>query len=116
MGFVALHELLRQSRQRRRRRARTARLAGLGKRLWNQVAVDHTRYAVDTAPVVVLDTYEHAYHLDFGANAIACIDAVMRNVNWAAVLARTAAVSGNQALLAERSLEPGDPVDLRRHV
>src|SRR5712692_9208760 len=27
--------------------------------------------------------YEHAYHIDFGANAAACIDAAMRNIDWA---------------------------------
>ena len=71
------------------------------KRFWNQIAADHTQCAVDAAPVLVLDMYEHAYHLDFGANATAYIDAFMRNVNWAAVLRRIAAVSGNQALPAE---------------
>ena len=71
------------------------------KRFWNQIAADHTECAVDAAPVLVLDMYEHAYHLDFGANATAYIDAFMRNVNWAAVLKRIAAVTGNQALPAE---------------
>ena len=63
--------------------------------------MDHTQCAVDAAPVLVLDMYEHAYHLDFGANATAYIDAFMRNVNWAAVIRRIAAVCGDQALPAE---------------
>src|SRR5262249_39265705 len=71
------------------------------KRFWNQIAMDHTQGAVDAAPVLVLDMYEHAYHLDFGANATAYIDAFMRNVNWVAVLKRIAAVSGGQALPEE---------------
>ena len=58
------------------------------KRFWNQIAMDHTQCAVDAAPVLVLDMYEHAYHLDFGANATAYIDAF-------------AAVCGDQALPAE---------------
>lgn len=41
------------------------------KRLWNQIASDHSQAAVDAAPVLALDMYEHAYHLDFGANATA---------------------------------------------
>jgi Fe-Mn family superoxide dismutase len=45
------------------------------RRLWNQIAFDHTQAAVDAAPVLALDMYEHAYHLDFGANATAYIDA-----------------------------------------
>src|SRR5438874_12739880 len=71
------------------------------RRFWNQVATDHTQCAVDAAPVLVLDMYEHAYHLDFGANATAYIDAFMTNVNWAAVIRRIAAVCGDQALPAE---------------
>jgi superoxide dismutase, Fe-Mn family len=71
------------------------------KRFWNQIAGDHTQCAVDSAPVLVLDMYEHAYHLDFGANATAYVDAFMRNVNWAAVLRRIAAASSAQALPSE---------------
>jgi len=74
-------------------------------RLYNQIAVDHTQAAVDTAPVLVLDMYEHAYHIDFGANATAYVDAFMRNVDWAAVTRRIGAAS------ADRPLPPDDPVD-----
>src|SRR5882762_10603100 len=62
------------------------------KRLWNQIATDHTQAAVDAAPVLALDMYEHAYHMDFGANATAYVDAFMRNVDWTAVTGRMAAV------------------------
>src|SRR5437660_9424630 len=71
------------------------------RRLVNQVAFDHSQAAVDAAPVLALDMYEHAYHMDFGANATAYIDAFMRNVDWAAVIRRIAAVCGDQALPAE---------------
>lgn len=50
-------------------------------RLWNQLAPDHSQCAVDAAPLLALDMYEHAYHLDFGANATAYIDAFMRNID-----------------------------------
>jgi len=75
------------------------------KRLWNQTASDHTQAAVDAAPVLALDMYEHAYHLDFGANATAYIDAFMRNIDWAAVTGRVAAVQG------DRTLPVDDPSD-----
>jgi len=75
------------------------------KRLWNQIASDHSQAAVDAAPVLVLDMYEHAYHTDFGANATAYIDAFMRNVDWAAVAERIAAVSADRALPRE---DPSD--------
>src|SRR5947208_1601330 len=55
------------------------------RRLHNQIALDHSQAAVDSAPVLALDMYEHAYHLDFGANATAYIDAFMRNVDWKVV-------------------------------
>ena len=75
------------------------------KQLWNQVAADHSQAAVDAAPVLVLDMYEHAYHLDFGPNVTAYIDAFMRNINWAAVGARMTAAQG------EAPLPPEDPSD-----
>ena len=75
------------------------------KRLWNQLAFDHSQAAVDAAPVLALDMYEHAYHLDFGTNATAYIDAFMRNIDWAAVTERLVAVR------SDRSLPPEDPSD-----
>ena len=75
------------------------------KQLWNQVAADHAQAAVDATPILVLDMYEHAYALDFGANATAYIDAFMRNIDWAAVSARMAAVQGEAPLPLE---DPSD--------
>ena len=75
------------------------------KELWIQTASDHTQAAVDATPVIALDMYEHAYHMDFGANARAYIDAFMRNVDWTAVAARFAAVQ------ADRPLPKEDPSD-----
>ncbi|HKX09037.1 MAG TPA: Fe-Mn family superoxide dismutase [Stellaceae bacterium] len=64
------------------------------RRLCNQIALDHAGVLVDATPVLVLDMYEHAYHIDFGANAIAYIDAFMRNINWELVGARFADAKG----------------------
>lgn len=64
------------------------------KRFWNQIATDHTQAAVDAAPV--LDMYEHAYQMDFGANARAYIDTFLRNINWETVLKRIEAARGDQ--------------------
>ena len=75
------------------------------KQLWNQVTADHSQAAVDAAPVLVLDMYEHAYHLDFGPNVTAYIDAFMRNIDWAAVGARMTAARGEAPLLLE---DPSD--------
>ena len=33
-------------------------------------------------PILALDMYEHAYHLDFGAKAGAYVDAFMKNIHW----------------------------------
>ncbi len=40
-------------------------------RLYNQIAIDHSQAMVGAAPILVLDMYEHADHLEFGANAAA---------------------------------------------
>jgi len=66
------------------------------KRFWNQIATDHTQAAVDSAPVLVLDMYEHAYQMDFGANATAYIDTFFRNINWEVVLKRIKAAQNDQ--------------------
>lgn len=58
------------------------------RRLVNQNAADHGQTVAGGIPVLALDMYEHAYHIDFGANATAYIDAFMRNIDWAAVEAR----------------------------
>jgi len=48
----------------------------------NYWAWDHMHNAVLGAPLLVLDMYEHAYHMDFGAAAGRYVDAFMANVNW----------------------------------
>ena len=51
--------------------------------LVNQWAADHTQALAGGLPVLALDMYEHAYHLDFGADAARWVDAFMANLNWA---------------------------------
>src|SRR5215471_14786949 len=60
------------------------------RKLYNQIALDNAGLLVDATPVLVLDMYEHAYHIDFGANALAYIDAFMRNIDWRVVGKRLA--------------------------
>jgi Fe-Mn family superoxide dismutase len=57
-------------------------------RLLNQSATDHRQSIAGGIPILALDMYEHAYHLDFGANATAYIASFMRNIEWAAVQGR----------------------------
>ena len=57
-------------------------------RLINQYAADHSQAIAGGIPILALDMYEHAFHIDFGANARAYIEAFMRNVEWKAVQAR----------------------------
>jgi superoxide dismutase, Fe-Mn family len=33
-------------------------------------------------PVMVFDMYEHAYHMDYGANAGAYVDNFMQGIRW----------------------------------
>jgi superoxide dismutase, Fe-Mn family len=58
------------------------------RRLVNQIAADHSQTLAGGIPILALDMYEHAFHLDFGANAAAYVEAFMRNIDWNAVQAR----------------------------
>lgn len=51
-------------------------------RLVNTWAADHTMTLGDGAPLLALDMYEHAYHLDYGAKAAAYVDAFMKVFTW----------------------------------
>lgn len=57
-------------------------------RLTNLVGTEHAHAIAGAIPVLALDMFEHAYHLEFGANATAYVAAFLRNIDWAAVLAR----------------------------
>src|SRR5580704_1339894 len=61
--------------------------------LSNVWAADHTHSLAGGTPVLALDMYEHAYHLDFGANVGAYVDAFMANIAWERVAARFAGVA-----------------------
>jgi superoxide dismutase, Fe-Mn family len=43
---------------------------------------DHLHNLPSSFPLMVLDMYEHAYHMDYGAQAAKYLDAFMLNVNW----------------------------------
>jgi Fe-Mn family superoxide dismutase len=52
------------------------------KRLVNQWAADHTTTLAGGRPLLVLDMYEHAYHMDYGAAAAKYVDIYMEAVRW----------------------------------
>lgn len=52
------------------------------RRLINNWASDHTQTLAGGTPLLALDMYEHAYHMDFGAAAGAYVDAFMKAVSW----------------------------------
>jgi Fe-Mn family superoxide dismutase len=58
------------------------------RKLINQWAADHCHTLAGGTPILALDMYEHAYHMDYGAKAAAYVDAFMRNIDWPAVQAR----------------------------
>jgi Fe-Mn family superoxide dismutase len=66
-------------------------------RMVNQWAADHTHCLAGGDILLALDMYEHAYHLDFGANAGAYVDAYMHNVRWEHVAARLHEARGRVA-------------------
>lgn len=78
----------------------TAEFAGMGKalgggsgwvlltwsprdgRLVNTWAADHSMTLAGGVPLLALDMYEHAYHMDYGANAGGYVDAFMKATSW----------------------------------
>lgn len=59
----------------------------------NYWAWDHMHNAAMGRPLLVLDMYEHAYHMDYGAAAAKYVDAFMQNVNWEEVNRRVDAIA-----------------------
>ena len=51
-------------------------------RLINQYASEHSQAIASGVPILALDMYEHAYHMDFGAAAGAYVDAFMKAISW----------------------------------
>ena len=63
-------------------------------RLVNQWAADHTMALAASSPILVLDMYEHAYAIDYGAKAGAYVDAFMKAIKWDAADERFARSAG----------------------
>ena len=77
--------------------------------LINHIASDNGQSIVGAIPILALDMYEHAYQLEFGANATAYIAAFMRNIDWPAVQAR---LDDAIAVVPPRRLEQKQFADL----
>ena len=58
------------------------------KLLENYSLADHASDPADTTPILVMDMYEHAYQMDYGAAAAKYIDAFFTNIQWDAVAKR----------------------------
>lgn len=53
--------------------------------LRNQWMWDHMHGAIAGLPLLVLDMYEHSYHMDYGSAAAKYLDAFLANLSWEAV-------------------------------
>ena len=51
-------------------------------RLINQWAADHTTMLAGARPILALDTFEHSYHIDYGAGSAPYVDAFMEVICW----------------------------------
>ncbi len=88
--------------------ARDLKATGMSARGWAWTAVNHAtgelfNYLGDAqntfpvwgaTPILALDTYEHAYYLDYGVARAGYIDAFLKSIDWDAVNARLAAAPG----------------------
>ena len=52
------------------------------RRLVNTWASDHTQTLAGGTPILALDMYEHAYHMDYGSKAGDYVNAFMKAVSW----------------------------------
>lgn len=60
--------------------------------LENYWMADHMHNPAATVPLLVMDMYEHSYHMDFGSAAAQYVDAFFNNINWERVLDRMEAL------------------------
>ena len=63
------------------------------RKLVNQWAMDHSTTLAGGQPILALDMYEHSYHIDYGAQAAAYVDAFMAAINWPNVAAAYASLA-----------------------
>ena len=54
-------------------------------RLINDWTNEHSNSLAGATPILALDMYEHAYHMDYGPNESAYVDAFMHNIHWGRV-------------------------------
>jgi len=77
-------------------------------RLVNQYATEHSEAVAGGIPILALDMYEHAYHLDYGSNAKAYVDIFIRNIDWKALYARYEEAAKVEGLPPLKQPEFGD--------
>ena len=63
------------------------------RKLVNQWAMNHSTTLAGGQPILALDMYEHSYHIDYGAQAAAYVDAFMAAINWPSAAAAYAEVA-----------------------
>lgn len=65
-------------------------------KLRNYIADSHNSFGIwGTSPILVLDMYEHAYFLDFGADKKSYIETFFQNLKWEAVNKKWRALAMN---------------------
>ena len=68
-------------------------------KIFNYIADAHNLYGIWMAvPLLVLDTYEHAYMIDYGIKRPPYIDAFMSNIDWQVVGKRLAEAKKQSAI------------------
>jgi Fe-Mn family superoxide dismutase len=85
--------------------------------LVNQWAADHAHTVAGGIPVLALDMYEHAYHMDFGAAAAKYVDAFMDNIHWGKVYERyrlAVEASSHELAATHEDMKGATLLDVRR--
>jgi Fe-Mn family superoxide dismutase len=66
-------------------------------------SASHTQTLSTSVPLLVMDMYEHSYHIDFGAAVARYIDAFFANIQWDAVNARLERAERAAAILSGKT-------------
>jgi superoxide dismutase, Fe-Mn family len=70
------------------------------KRLFNHWSADHGMAPAGSVPLLALDMYEHAYQMDYGADAAKYVEAFFKNIHWDEVNRRLERARAAAAALA----------------
>lgn len=78
------------------------------RKMMNITASDHTQNLAGADILLALDMFEHAYHMDFGADAGKYIDCFKANINWGSVSDRFTRLISEEQMGDKENISPSE--------